>query len=375
MHHSAKAWVLTSEKIGDSAQARLIADALAIQKPDAKSIAWEIQEIPIAVRERFRIVKPAMRPSLHHIDEASAANLKPPWPSLAIAAGRRMGMALLWIKAQSGGRTKIVYLGRPQRHMERFDLVIAPSQFRVPDAPNLLRLAFPLVRIDEAALTEAAQAWHPHLADLPAPLIVLLVGGPQRVLHFDAALACDLLAQTSALAREHGGSLYVSTSRRTPQSIVDAMAAVLPPTAKLHRWSPEPEENPYLGLLAHGDAFVVTGDSISMLVEVAGLGRPLAIYHQPPTKSLWRRGLQLLSQLADQEDGQPALRKIGHALYRFGLVSYPRDLSHLHDRLIGGGYAVPFGETFPEGGKRLPVELPRVTARISALFRDDVGSS
>lgn len=354
----AKTWLLTSEKLGDTAQARLVANAL----------GWPTAEVPIAVRERFRFSKPAMRPSLDHIEPVSAAQLRPPWPKLAIAAGRRMAMVLLWLKAESGGETRIVYLGRPQRHLERFDLVIAPSQFRVPSAPNVMPLAYPLVRVEEAALARAKQAWQNRLASLPKPLVVLLIGGPQRVLRFDSALALDLLNRTAALARADSGSLYVSTSRRTPPDIAEALAGAMPTEAHFHRWTPAAQENPYLGLLAHGDAFVVTGDSISMLIEVAGLGRPLAIYRQPPPSNPWRRGLQLVGRAVDEETGHPALRHAGRLLYRLGLASYPRNLSALHARLIEEGYAVPFGERLPTGGRCLPSELPAVAERIRALF-------
>ncbi len=360
MPASAKTWLLSSEKLGDTAQARLIANAL----------GWSTTEMDMVVRERFRTAKPAMRPSLEHIDPASADQLRPPWPELAIAAGRRMAMVLLWIKAQSGGRTRVVYLGRPQRHLERFDLVIAPSQFRVPSAPNVMPLAYPLVRVEQGALACAAQAWQARLAGLPKPLFVLLVGGPQRVLRFDKALALDLLERTAAMARAASGSLYVSTSRRTPPDIADALARAVPSEAQFHRWTPEAQENPYLGLLAHGDVFVVTGDSISMLVEVAGLGRPLAIYRQPPPSNLWRRGLQFIGRAIDEETGHPAARGIGRLLYRLGVVSYPRNLSALHDRLIAEGYAAPFGGALPEGGHCLPSELPEVATRIRALFSE-----
>ena len=61
-----------------------------------------------------------------------------------------------------------------------------------------------------------------------------------------------------------------------------ALAAGLPQGALLYRWDPATTgENPYLGLLAHADRFVVTGDSISMMVEVASLGKPLAIFALP----------------------------------------------------------------------------------------------
>ena len=62
----------------------------------------------------------------------------------------------------------------------------------------------------------------------------------------------------------------------------------MPAGSVLHRWSAEGGgENPYLGLLALADRFVVTSDSISMLVEVASLRRPLAIFDLPVGGSLY----------------------------------------------------------------------------------------
>ena len=72
--------------------------------------------------------------------------------------------------------------------------------------------------------------------------------------------------------------------------MVEALAQNLPEGAVLHRWSPDTSaDNPYLGLLAHADRLVVTGDSISMMVEVASLRRPLAIFELPIGRDLMDR--------------------------------------------------------------------------------------
>lgn len=54
---------------------------------------------------------------------------------------------------------------------------------------------------------------------------------------------------------------------------------------RIFHWG-SPGRNPYLGLLAHGDSFTVTADSLSMLIEVARLGKPVIIA-EPPV----RRGI------------------------------------------------------------------------------------
>ena len=86
------------------------------------------------------------------------------------------------------------------------------------------------------------------------------------------------------MAEEAGGTLYITTSRRTPTTVVEVLKEGIPKHAILYEWSARGIDNPYLALLGHADRFIVTGDSISMMVEVARLGKPLAIFPLPITR-------------------------------------------------------------------------------------------
>jgi mitochondrial fission protein ELM1 len=325
-----RVWMLVGEKQGDNAQLRVVAGAL----------GWPVEERRIAMQPAWVRGKPRVRPSLEHIDPARSDRLEPPWPDLLIAIGRRLSMVALWVREQSGGRTRIVLFGKPRRLRRRFDLIVASAQYRVGRGPNVLHAGLPLMRVDPAAVTAAADAWRARLAHLPRPLTALLVGGPTKPVRFDAAVARGLAVQAAGLAAEAGGSLYVTTSRRTPAEVVDALAAGLPAGTPLYRWVPDAAENPYLALLGLADRFVVTSDSITMMVEVARLGRPLAIFALPPAPGRWGRRL---------------LRG--------------RDLEAVPRLLIEQGVAVRLGAPFraPDGP---PVdELARVVERIRALLR------
>src|SRR5690606_12502925 len=123
----------------------------------------------------------------------------------------------------------------------------------------------------------AADAWRERLAPLPRPLLALLIGGPTKAVRFDPDVARAIAKRAADDAAQAGGSLYVSTSRRTPEALADAVAEALPPATPLYRWGPDDPDNPYLPLLGLADRFAVTADSATMMVEVARLGRPLAI--------------------------------------------------------------------------------------------------
>ncbi|WP_204324295.1 ELM1/GtrOC1 family putative glycosyltransferase, partial [Stenotrophomonas maltophilia] len=77
----------------------------------------------------------------------------------------------------------------------------------------------------------------------------------------------DLLAELGRIRARDGGTLYLTTSRRTRPEVAAAVDAALPEGAVLYRWSAETAaDNPYLAMLALADRFVVTGDSVSMMV-------------------------------------------------------------------------------------------------------------
>ena len=359
-------WFLKGEKMGDNAQVLAILDALGLPYETKRMV----------VQPQWRLGKPPFGVSLAHLDPKRSDPLAPPWPDLVITSGRRMAMAALWIKEQSGGRTKIAYIGRPRRWIERFDLVIGTAQYRLPDAANVLKLDLPLMRPDAETVAAAGRLWAPRLAGLPRPLIAVLVGGQTKPYRFDAPVARDLMAAAEAEARRRGGSLYVTTSRRTRPEAAEAIEQSLPAGSRLFRWRPEAasEANPYLGLLALADAFIVTGDSASMMVEVARLGRPLAIFPLPVGVSFVERPLYGLGRFLHPAPGagriwwRRLLEPVGDFFYDTVGLPYSRDLAMLHEALIRRGMAARLGEPIPERPAAAEDELAMAAGRVRDLF-------
>jgi len=324
-----RTWLVVGEKQGDNAQVRAVAAAL----------GWPVEERRVAMRAQWVRGKPRVEPSLAHLDPERSERLEPPWPDLLITIGRRLSMVALWVREQSRGHTRIVLIGKPRRFARRFDLIVASAQYRISRRHNVLQLGLPLMRVDQRAVAAAADAWRARLASLPRPLTALLVGGPTKPVRFDASVARALGEQVGELVSRSGGSLYVTTSRRTPPDLADALAAALPREAALFRWKPDATDNPYHALLGAADRFVVTSDSVTMMLEVARLGRPIAIFCLPPAHaSFWQ------------------------ALGR------GRDLDAIPRLLIAQDRAVRLGEAFRSPSGPPPDELPGVVERIRALF-------
>jgi mitochondrial fission protein ELM1 len=151
------------------------------------------------------------------------------------------------------------------------------------------------------------------------------------------------------------------------KSIYSRLKKNLPDKTTLYCWSAKNSGNPYLGLLALADRFIVTGDSISMMVEVARLGKPLAIFELPVQRDWSTRLQQILGKwLHAGPDNAPS--GLGKSLYKLGLVRYSRDLTALHRSLYEKQLAVPLGKPFIETSMTAENELDRVTQRIHALI-------
>jgi uncharacterized protein len=323
------------------------------------------------MREPWTVAKPRVEVSLHHIDLDRSDPLAPPWPDLLLTIGRRPSMAALWVGEQARGRTRLVLVGKPSGLAERFDLVITSAENQMPPLANLLPISLPLMRVDVAAIEAAARAWAARLGALPRPLVGFLIGGPTGPFVYDAGVVRRLVERAVAVAAA-GGTPYLTTSRRTPPAVVAALADGLPAGARLFRWQPDTGDNPYHGLLGLADGFVVTGDSISMMVEVVRLRRPLAIFELPTSAAgsldrLRRSFARLVFEPAARAPVGSWPRRLALALYDLGLIGYTRDFEAFHAMLFERGLAVPAGRTLAAPSGEVPDDLGRVVARIRGL--------
>ena len=342
-------WVLVGSKGGDNAQVLRAADAMRLN--------YEIRRI--VMRPEFETEKPAVSASLHHIDAAASDRLEAPWPDVVIAIGRRLSMVALWIKQQSRGTSRIALFNAPKGSSKLFDLVVVPAYYNMTDNPRICRIGLPLLGLDPAKITAARSRFDSSIGKMPRPLTVILLGGDTGVMQLDGAMARRILEKVRA-RQKNGGSIYVSTSRRTAPEIADVLAPLLGPDDRLFRWSANPAENPYFGLLAHGDSFVVTGDSISMIVEVARLQRPLTIAELPRVNA---RLLKTARKLGWRDPMGSAARYV----FKIGTNWRARDFNRLYDYLYDNHLAVRLGDAPSELAKVLPDDVALVAAKLRRL--------
>jgi mitochondrial fission protein ELM1 len=352
------------DKQGDNAQVEAIVQAL----------PWACEHRHIRVLDEYVFGKPKVGPTLYHIDRERSDPLEPPWPDLILTIGRRPANVALWIREQSGGHTKIVIVGKPSSMPDDYDLVIYSAENQFPPRPNLQGISLPLMRIDAAAIEAAAEAWEPRFADLPRPLTAFLVGGPTGPFIFNDTAIRRLLATISRVLDETNGSVYITTSRRTPPAVVEALQERLPEGARLFVWSAEASKNPYRGLLGLADGFVVTGDSISMMVEVIRLRKPLAIFPLPVGKmgavdQLRRTFTRWLFTPPVGKSGADRLRTgLCRLLYVLRIVTHTRDFTAFHESLVRGGLAGYASDPLKPPSGKVPDDLVLAVRRITGLM-------
>jgi len=308
-------WILKGRGAGDYAQLQLLARALAVESVTKQLVfrSWEL------------LLHAFPHPSLAALDRAASDPLDPPWPDLVLTAGRRNEMVARWIRNASGGRARLVHVGRPWSNPAWFDLVVSNRQYLLGAAGNVIVNELPLTDLTEASLVGQRAAWGARWAKLPHPWTVVLVGGDSGPLVFTPDKARELARQINARIARTRGSVLVTTSGRTPTRSADALLATLESPAFVHRW-PSRDENPYFGLLACGDEFVVTADSMSMLAEACATGKPVYLFDFSDEARGWRA--------RSAYRWKPFVHRMAMSL---GPSRMRRDLRRIHHALLDSG--------------------------------------
>ncbi len=218
-----------------------------------------------------------------------------PGPRLVVSCGRRAGAAARGIRmallARDGVAPRLVHIQDPRTGHADFDVIAVPGHDRAVDRlrqrPNVMVVLGAPHALTPARLAAEAALWREDMAALPHPRIAVLVGGDSGRRRLDATVAAALARQAGGLAARAGGSLLVTTSRRTRPDAVAALRGGLDGVPHVvHAWAPGGAANPYLGFLGLADAVVVSGDSMSMLTEATTTGRAVYVFSPPG----WARG-------------------------------------------------------------------------------------
>lgn len=364
-------WMLTDEHPGNTTQSLGL----------AKALGWpyETKELHFTpLLYLHEVLLGAFGDTRLGLDKTRSASLAPPWPDLVVATGWRTEHVARWIRKQSGGRTRLVQLGRKGgRVADLFDLVVSCTYFRLPPHPRRVEIAAPLTQVTAEQLAGAAERWRKAFDKALPPRIALLIGGDSSLHSLDAATARQLGEQVRMFAQSRGGSIFATTSRRTRPEAAEALKRALGESSYIHLWQPDQLANPYLAYLALADVIIVTGESESMLAEAASTGKPVYIYPLPKRPlSLW---VQLKEWVVARSQTQQ-LNKRGTIrpqqwleyfcarIIERGIILPQQDLHVLHETLVRRGNAHFFGEPLDTTNRPVLREIDEVVQRVRTLM-------
>ena len=256
-------WAVHDGKIGMANQVLGLAEA----------VGYPVVEKALALRAPWRHLAPSLWLQPMAALKPEGARLDPPWPDLLVSCGRGVIALALTVKRMSRGRTLWVHVQDPRFARRHVDLMVVPQHDPVR-GENVLVTTGAVHRVRSASLEAARTRFAPLFGPLPRPLVGVLIGGSNRVYRLTPAVAASLGQQLAALAAQ-GSGIAITPSRRTSEAALKALTDQM--RGVPHYVWHGAGENPYLGLLAHADALVVTGDSVNMVSEAASTGKPLHV--------------------------------------------------------------------------------------------------
>jgi len=251
----------------------------------------------ISLRPLWAKLSPFLRLGDRFALAPNSDRLDPPYPDLLISCGRRSILPAIRVRRVSRGRTFAVHIQDPVIAARHFDLVVVPAHDQLRGA-NVLVTRGSLHNVNLARIDSEAARFADRFADFPHPRIAVLVGGNNAVYRLTPLAMGDLAEQLAALARDTGGSLLVTPSRRTgPDNEAILRAHLHGVTAYV--WDGQPP-NPYFAFLGLADVVVVTADSVNMVTEACATGKPVHV--------------------ADLEGGSPKFEAFHRSLQQQGIT-------------------------------------------------------
>ncbi len=216
-------------------------------------------------------------------------------PDLIITCGRRMAAVGKFYKRKT--ESQHLQILNPGDSISKYDLLVCPEHDNIT-GDNVITTRGSLHGITDEKLTKYKDN-HDYVNS-----VVLLLGNPEK--KFFSQLD-NLKNQIQKNFSKH--NVVVCGSRRTPKKYFKVIRQTFS-DAKTVWLSKEDGENPYLSLLAQGNVFVVTADSINMVSEVCATDKPVIAIAQnaisPKHKRFIQSILQRLSQLDRiKENNQP----------------------------------------------------------------------
>ncbi len=265
-------WILLDNRIGSRHQAEGIASYLDNKKfnivfKDIEYTKWA--SLPNFIRGK----------SLLGISNNSKKDISAPYPDFVLSSTRRTAPVARYTKKHHKDCKlfQLIHIGKTG--LNDFTKVFVPEHdMYKTKSPNIHYTVGAPHFINDEKLKQAKKLWEKEFAHLPHPITALIIGGSIKKHPFSLENAKNLSLLVNNLKQQEGGSLLITTSRRTGQEAEQIIMENLKNIPNYSYLWGATGNNPYLGFLACSDNIIVTGDSVSMCCEATASQKPLKIF-------------------------------------------------------------------------------------------------
>jgi len=259
----ARILAISDGRPGNARQAEALAEAL---------LPGRVDVIDVDARAPWRWASPRHLPGSEAAFGSEMAKILQQPPSLAVGCGRQAALVTRLLRAAG---SRVVQILDPRIAHRYWDWLVIPEHDGV-DGANVIQVSGSLNPVDDTWLA-AARAQFAWFDTFPGPRLTVLVGGDSRHGRLPASVGQSVLDTMTRWHQDTGGSVLVTTSRRTPAPLTAALVQQMQTLPGLCWTGPANGVNPYPGLLACADQIVCTADSVNLLSEACATRAPVCV--------------------------------------------------------------------------------------------------
>jgi mitochondrial fission protein ELM1 len=293
-------WSLKDSRVGSSKQAESSAKALGGDKVLAKNVVYNwLMGIPNAIRPLGFGVDFKKSDKLILREDSDEAV-----PDIVIFAGRRLAGLAIYLKkyflSAFGKRVVLLAILNPNCSFKHFDFVILPKHdgIKKDKYNNIIRVNGSLCDASAEAPNSTEDYWNRKIGAAGGPFFSLLVGGDSRGRKIELKKFGLVVKKISDYVDSVNGALLISASRRTSSECMDKIKENISCRNYAYEWDARNDApNPYYFFIKKSAMVFLTGDSISMMSEVASKNKP--IYAYMPAELLRRKHVEFCNYLVD----------------------------------------------------------------------------
>jgi len=186
----------------------------------------------------------------------------------------------IFLKYENGAKN-IIIMKPSYTNPKKANLLFVPFHDQIKERKNIVQLVGAPSFINSEVINKSADRLRREIPDNSNFKFGVLIGGDSKNFNFTENIANLLTQHLTTVLQNNNASLYLTTSRRTPQKVEEILKNEL---ANLNNTKlfvdAKIDRRPYIlpSILGVADAIVVSEDSVSMISESLASKKPIFVF-------------------------------------------------------------------------------------------------